>query len=237
MIRAAAKNHAFTTVATSPEQYSSILEGVAAQGCTTLELRERLAREAFACTARYDQAIAAYFAGQVAEGPFPATLSMAMTRKAVLRYGENPHQQAAVYAKPRAKTASVVAAKKLHGKGLSYNNLLDLDSALAIVRSSAEPAASVIKHNNPCGAASAPTLAEALRNALTGDPPPESFDSRGGDGSGPVHLGGQDNSGLQIWSQATDDGFDFGQFGHGTSFPGQCFFHKKQPLLHGESGC
>jgi len=170
LIRAAAKNHAFTTVATSPEQYSAILEEVTAGGCTSLELRTRLAREAFACTARYDRAIAAYFAGQAAEGPFPATLSVAMTRKAVLRYGENPHQQAAVYGNPKAEAASVVAAKKLHGKELSYNNLLDLDSALAIVRASGEPAASVIKHNNPCGAASAPTLAEALRNAMTGDP-------------------------------------------------------------------
>ncbi len=170
LIRAAAKNHAFATVATSPEQYSSILEEVAADGCTTWELRKKLAREAFACTARYDQAIAAYFAGQAAEGPFPATLSVAMTRKGVLRYGENPHQQAAVYAKPKAEAASVVAAKKLHGKDLSYNNLLDLDCALAIVRSFAEPAASVIKHNNPCGAASASTLAEALRSAMAGDP-------------------------------------------------------------------
>ena len=81
----------------------------------------------------------------------------------MLRYGENPHQQAALYAEPDAAGANVVAAKQLHGKELSYNNLLDLDSALAIVREFAEPAAVVIKHNNPCGAAVADTLAEALR--------------------------------------------------------------------------
>ncbi len=170
LIRAAAKNHAFTSVATSPEQYSAILDEVSANGCTSPELRTRLAREAFFCTARYDQAIAAYFAGQAAEGPFPAALSVSMTRKGVLRYGENPHQQAAVYAKPEGESASVVSAMKLHGKELSYNNLLDLDSALDIVRGFREPAASVIKHNNPCGAATAAKLSDALRNAMSGDP-------------------------------------------------------------------
>ncbi|OHB83489.1 MAG: bifunctional phosphoribosylaminoimidazolecarboxamide formyltransferase/IMP cyclohydrolase [Planctomycetes bacterium RBG_16_64_12] len=170
MVRAAAKNHAFTTVATSPEQYSSILDQVTAQGATTFELRKRLAGEAFAHTARYDQAIAAFFAGQAAEGAFPATVTVSLTRKAVLRYGENPHQQAALYAKGGSEVANVVSARQLHGKELSYNNLLDLDSALEIVRRFREPAASVIKHNNPCGAATGATLAEALRKGLAGDP-------------------------------------------------------------------
>ena len=88
----------------------------------------------------------------------------------VLRYGENPHQQAALYARPECRGASVVAARQLHGKELSYNNLLDLDSALAIVRQFAEPAAVVIKHNNPCGAAVAGALAAALQRAMAGDP-------------------------------------------------------------------
>jgi len=170
MVRAAAKNHAFVTVATSPEQYSSILEQVTAHGATTFELRKKLAGEAFAHTARYDRAIAAFFAGQAGEGRFPGSLSMGLTRKAVLRYGENPHQQAALYAKPDSKAASVVSARQLHGKELSYNNLLDLDSALEIVRRFPQPAASVIKHNNPCGAATAPTLAEALKKGMAGDP-------------------------------------------------------------------
>jgi len=170
MVRAAAKNHAFTTIATCTEQYSEILEQIARDGCTTLELRRRLAAEAFAHTARYDRAVADYFAGQTAEGPFPSTVTVALSRKAVLRYGENPHQQAALYGQCDVRGANVVAAQKLHGKDLSYNNLLDLDSALAIVRAFAQPAASVIKHNNPCGAAVAGTLAEALRLGMAGDP-------------------------------------------------------------------
>ncbi len=170
LVRAAAKNHAFVTVATDPEQYSQVLDEVAAHGCTTPELRRRLAAEAFAHTAAYDQAIAAWFAGQTAEGPFPGTVSMTLRRRAVLRYGENPHQRAALYARPDAGGANLVSARQVHGKDLSYNNILDLDSALAIARSFAGPAAVVIKHNNPCGAAEAECPADALRAALAGDP-------------------------------------------------------------------
>jgi phosphoribosylaminoimidazolecarboxamide formyltransferase / IMP cyclohydrolase len=170
MVRAAAKNHAFTTVATNTGQYSEILEEIIAHGCTTLELRYRLAAEAFAHTANYDRAIANFFSGEVAGGVFPDVIRMNLTRKGVLRYGENPHQQAAVYAKPDCTDANVVAAKQLNGKELSYNNLLDLDSALAMVRSFSQPAAVVIKHNNPCGAATADNLAAALKRAMEGDP-------------------------------------------------------------------
>jgi phosphoribosylaminoimidazolecarboxamide formyltransferase / IMP cyclohydrolase len=170
MVRAAAKNHAFVTIATETEQYSAILDQVAAERRTTPELRRKLAGEAFAHTARYDRAIADFFAGAAAEGPFPAALNLSFRRKEVLRYGENPHQQAAVYSAPNAAGANVVAAWQLHGKELSYNNLLDLDSALEIVRGFSEPSAVVIKHNNPCGAATAGTLAEALRLAMAGDP-------------------------------------------------------------------
>jgi phosphoribosylaminoimidazolecarboxamide formyltransferase/IMP cyclohydrolase len=170
LVRAAAKNHAFTTIATDPSQYSAILEEIKAHGATTPELRKRLAAEAFAHTARYDQAIAAFFAGETAEGEFPGTFTPSFGRKAVLRYGENPHQQAALYAAAKPAGANVVSAIQLHGKELSYNNYLDLESALEIARSFADPAVSVIKHNNPCGAAVAGTLAEALRKGLAGDP-------------------------------------------------------------------
>jgi phosphoribosylaminoimidazolecarboxamide formyltransferase/IMP cyclohydrolase len=170
MVRAASKNHEFTTIATSASQYAEILEQVKTNGCTTLELRRRLAGEAFAHTARYDRAIAEFFAGKTAEGSFPATVSIAMTRQAVLRYGENPHQQAAVYLQPEHVGASVVTAQQLNGKELSYNNLMDLDSAMGIVRQFERPAAVVIKHNNPCGAAMADTLAVALQRAMDGDP-------------------------------------------------------------------
>jgi phosphoribosylaminoimidazolecarboxamide formyltransferase/IMP cyclohydrolase len=170
LVRAAAKNHAFTTIATEAAQYSPILEQVAAQGRTSFELRRTLAAEAFAHTARYDRAIADYFAGVTAEGAFPGTLQLAFRLREVLRYGENPHQRAALYSQPHAAGVNVVAAKQLNGKELSYNNLLDLDSALAMVRDFSRPAAVVIKHNNPCGAATADTLAEALRRAMAGDP-------------------------------------------------------------------
>jgi phosphoribosylaminoimidazolecarboxamide formyltransferase/IMP cyclohydrolase len=170
MVRAAAKNHAFTTVATNTAQYSEILEEIAVRGCTTLELRRRLAAEAFAHTANYDRAIANFFAGDAAGGVFPDVIRMNLTRKGVLRYGENPHQQAAVYAQPDCTDANIVTAKQLNGKELSYNNLLDLDSALGIVRSFSSPAAVVIKHNNPCGAAVADNLAAALQRAMEGDP-------------------------------------------------------------------
>jgi phosphoribosylaminoimidazolecarboxamide formyltransferase/IMP cyclohydrolase len=170
MVRAAAKNHAFTTVATNTEQYSEILEEIAAHGCTTLELRYRLAAEAFAHTANYDRAIANFFTGEAPGGVFPDVIRMNLTRKGVLRYGENPHQQAAVYAKPDSTDANVVAAQQLNGKELSYNNLLDLDSALGMVRSFPRPAVVVIKHNNPCGAATDDKLAAALEKAMAGDP-------------------------------------------------------------------
>ena len=122
LVRAAAKNHAFTTVATDAEQYSAILEQVSANGATTLELRDKLAAEAFAHTAKYDKAIAAYFAGETAEGPFPGTIGTTFKRKAVLRYGENPHQQAALYAEAGATGANLISAMQLNGKELSYNN-------------------------------------------------------------------------------------------------------------------
>ncbi|MEA1949880.1 MAG: bifunctional phosphoribosylaminoimidazolecarboxamide formyltransferase/IMP cyclohydrolase [Planctomycetota bacterium] len=170
LVRAAAKNHVFVTIATNTEQYGEILDQVTQNGSTDIDLRTKLAGDAFAHTAKYDRAIAAYFAGQRAEGPFPGTLNFSMRRKNVLRYGENPHQQAAVYATPKGEGASVVTAMQLNGKELSYNNLLDLDAALGIARGFADPAVSVIKHNNPCGAATAGTLAEACEKGMAGDP-------------------------------------------------------------------
>jgi phosphoribosylaminoimidazolecarboxamide formyltransferase/IMP cyclohydrolase len=170
LIRAAAKNHAFITVATEAAQYPEILEQVLADGATTLELRRRLAQAAFARTGRYDQAIGDYLASQVEPSLFPRRWHVDLRRKEVLRYGENPHQQAALYAQGDGGGANLVTAQQLAGKELSYNNLLDLDSALAIARSLDRPAAVVIKHNNPCGAAIADQLATAARAALDGDP-------------------------------------------------------------------
>ncbi len=178
LIRAAAKNHCFCAVATGPQQYASILDQVSSTGGTTLPLRRELAAAAFVRTAQYDRAISDYFNHATAAEPFPLTLQLSLHRKTSLRYGENPHQNAALYSFANGGGANLVSAHQLHGKELSYNNLLDLDSALALVRTigwhspaqSATAGAVVIKHNNPCGAAANGSLAIAVRRALDGDP-------------------------------------------------------------------
>lgn len=170
LVRAAAKNHNDVAVATRPEQYSQILAQLQSGGGTTQDLRNQLAAAAFEHTATYDRAIADFMRGDSIGGEFPASLNLALRRKTQLRYGENPHQQAAVYVDPSVRSANLVSARQLSGKELSYNNLLDLDSALEIVRPFGGPAVSVIKHNNPCGAASDAVLSNACRKALSGDP-------------------------------------------------------------------
>lgn len=175
LVRGAAKNHAFVTIACEPAQYGRILEEFRAGRATTPALRRELAGAAYAHTGRYDTAIGAYFArlrteSQAESNEFPDELRVTLRREAALRYGENPHQAAAVYASPDATPGSLVRAQQLHGKELSYNNLLDLDSALAIARSLPAPGVAVLKHNNPCGAATAATLAQATERAWNGDP-------------------------------------------------------------------
>jgi phosphoribosylaminoimidazolecarboxamide formyltransferase / IMP cyclohydrolase len=170
LVRAAAKNYRFVTIATRPEQYSSILVDVTSQGHTSLNLRRRLAGDAFTATAAYDRTIAEYFSRTSAEGGFPVLETLVLRKKADLRYGENPHQRGAVYSEVDWRGPSLTSARQLNGKELSYNNILDLDSALAIVRSFAAPACAVIKHTNPCGAAAADHVCEAGRRALEGDP-------------------------------------------------------------------
>ncbi|MEM9366635.1 MAG: bifunctional phosphoribosylaminoimidazolecarboxamide formyltransferase/IMP cyclohydrolase [Planctomycetota bacterium] len=170
LVRAAAKNHRDVAIATSPEQYGEILSQLENLDGTTEELRRQLAAEAFEHTATYDRMIADYMRDEEEAGEFPTTMHTTFRRKTKLRYGENPHQRAAVYSDPNERTANVVSARQISGKELSYNNLLDLDSALEIVRGFAQPAASVIKHNNPCGAATGDSLADACDGALAGDP-------------------------------------------------------------------
>ena len=177
LIRAASKNHAFVAVATSPTQYASILAEFESTGGTSDALRRSLAADCFTATAAYDATIANYLKSQSAtpetvpgrDATLPQELKLQLTKKLDLRYGENPHQLAALYARP-SSGRSLVEARQLHGKELSYNNLLDLDSAHAIVRCFAKPSAVVIKHNNPCGGASAHKLSFACRKALDGDP-------------------------------------------------------------------
>ncbi|MBI2803981.1 MAG: bifunctional phosphoribosylaminoimidazolecarboxamide formyltransferase/IMP cyclohydrolase [Planctomycetes bacterium] len=170
MVRSASKNYHDVAIVTDASQYPAVLEELRTNhGALTLATRERLAGAAFARTAAYDAAIAGYFASKL-EDTTPDRLSLTFQKKQKLRYGENPHQLAAFYTEANVKHACVASAEVLHGKELSYNNILDLDSALNLVREFTDPAAVVIKHNNPCGAAAAASLVEAFAHAYEGDP-------------------------------------------------------------------
>ncbi len=170
LVRAAAKNNAFTTICTSPEQYEEVLAEIQKEGRTSGQLRRRLMVQAFAHTAQYDAAISTYFQQQVSESPLPDNLHLNLTKQAELRYGENPHQSAAVYQTIGDHGPSIISATQHNGKGLSYNNILDLDAALTMVRLLPDPSVVVLKHNNPCGASSAQSIAMATRHAMEGDP-------------------------------------------------------------------
>jgi phosphoribosylaminoimidazolecarboxamide formyltransferase/IMP cyclohydrolase len=175
MLRSAAKNHKYVGVVTSPVQYDQVLAELK-QGFLSLVFRRQLAAAAFEMTARYDRAIADYMAAltqagaPAADPEFPSALTLQYERRSSLRYGENPHQRAAFYVEARPPASTLAAARTLHGKELSYNNLLDLDAAMQIVREFRQPAVCVIKHNNPCGCAVSEHLAEAYLKADGGDP-------------------------------------------------------------------
>ncbi len=177
LIRGAAKNHAFVCVVTDPAQYARVVDELRAHaGATTPALREALAGEAFARTASYDGAIAAHLAGPAADGDeAPSVLALAWPRVRTLRYGENPHQHAAVYRDPAWRGPSIASAEPLHGKELSYNNLNDASAALSLAMDLARgrpgwTGAAVVKHANPCGASVAPGAREAVALAMAGDP-------------------------------------------------------------------
>jgi phosphoribosylaminoimidazolecarboxamide formyltransferase/IMP cyclohydrolase len=171
LIRGAAKNHPFVAVLTDPDQYPTLIEGLVTSGGTTLAFRRELAQAVFEGTARYDRMIADYLHRSTEpDEAFPPTIAPTFVRRDTLRYGENPHQRAAFYVEPRTVGPNLATAKVRHGKELSYNNLLDLDSALRLVRSFAGPAAVILKHNNPCGGAVAEDLASAFELAYEGDP-------------------------------------------------------------------
>ena len=169
MIRAAAKNHEFVTVVTGPAHYADVMADMSAlQGATSSELRKRLAAAAFARTASYDAAIAAWFAEQGGEA-FPDAVTVAGSRLYTLRYGENPHQQAALY-RTKDQRPGVVSARQLQGKELSYNNIGDADAAFDLVSEFSSPAIVIVKHANPCGVAVADSLNAAYAKALACDP-------------------------------------------------------------------
>lgn len=170
MVRSAAKNYENVLIIVNPEHYDGVLDALR-KGEAGSGFRMALALEAFAHTASYDAAISAYLEGLGAgEELFPLTRNLSVKRMQVLRYGENPHQKAAFYRDPAITGPCVGNAVQLAGKELSYNNILDLNSAFEIVREFAEPAAVIIKHNNPCGCACSPELADAYRKAYETDP-------------------------------------------------------------------
>ncbi len=169
LIRAAAKNHEFVTVVVTPSDYALVTAEMSENGdCTTLGLRRRLAAAAYARTAAYDAAIAHWMAEKRGE-LFPYRIAFSGLRQQILRYGENPHQQAAFYVSPHPRPG-VATAVQLQGKELSYNNLNDTDAAFELVAEFAKPACAIVKHANPCGVAQAPTLVEAWKRALACDP-------------------------------------------------------------------
>ncbi len=152
LIRASAKNHDFVTIVVDPADYAAVIDELEAhQGATTLALRRKLAAKAYARTASYDAAIASWFAQQEGE-TFPERLTITAERVQTLRYGENPHQQAAFYT-DGSKRPGVATARMVQGKELSYNNIGDTEAAYECVAEFKEPAVVVVKHANPCGVA------------------------------------------------------------------------------------
>jgi phosphoribosylaminoimidazolecarboxamide formyltransferase/IMP cyclohydrolase len=174
LVRAAAKNHASVGIVCDPDDYAGVVAELDERGSLSEVTRRRLALKAFQLTAAYDAAIAATLGARWApEERFPARLTLGLRRAQVLRYGENPHQAAALYTRADADPSSgpfATGVTLLAGKPLSYNNLLDVAAAAGLARDLAGPAVVVVKHGNPCGAAQAADLVTAWQRALEGDP-------------------------------------------------------------------
>ena len=172
MVRSAAKNHAHVAILTDPADYGALLAELDANdGKTTLELRKKLAAKAFALTAAYDSSISQWFAFADQNERWPETWTLASKLKTTLRYGENPHQQAALYVPLGPHARGVAQASQIQGKELSYNNLNDANAALELVSEfrSGEPSVVIVKHANPCGVATRSSLLDAWREALACD--------------------------------------------------------------------
>lgn len=173
MIRAAAKNHDHVTVVVDPSDYTGLAEQMEGnEGSTDIHFRRRCAAKAFQLSSEYEVAIAAYFqrGKAISDETFPERLTLNFSGRRELRYGENPHQQASAYALDGFQAAGLLRAQQLSGKELSFNNYGDLDACLEMVLDFEEPFACVVKHANPCGAATGETLAEAYRRAYESDP-------------------------------------------------------------------
>ncbi|WP_214784647.1 bifunctional phosphoribosylaminoimidazolecarboxamide formyltransferase/IMP cyclohydrolase [Exiguobacterium sp. S3] len=168
MLRSAAKNHASVTVVVDPSDYTLVADEVRGGG-TSFETRQRLATKAFRHTAAYDALIADYLGRRIGE-TFPEQLTVTYEKVQDLRYGENPHQQAAFYKTPLYDGMTLANATQLHGKELSYNNIQDTNAALEALSELTEPAAVVVKHMNPCGVAVGRTISQAFERAHAADP-------------------------------------------------------------------
>jgi phosphoribosylaminoimidazolecarboxamide formyltransferase/IMP cyclohydrolase len=172
MVRSAAKNHRYVTIVTDPADYPALISALAETGgATTPDLRKAMAAKAFAATAAYDAAIAQWFAVTDQQQHFPPTLLSAHTLVTTLRYGENPHQDAALYMPTQSRVAGLPQARQLQGKELSYNNYNDANAALELMAEfgSDQPAVVIVKHANPCGVAVADTPLDAWQAALACD--------------------------------------------------------------------
>jgi phosphoribosylaminoimidazolecarboxamide formyltransferase/IMP cyclohydrolase len=169
MVRAAAKNHRYVSVVTDPSQYALVLDEMQANdGAIRLEVRRKLARQAFALTAHYDSVISSYLTRQFGES-LPNRLTLSFRKACDLRYGENPHQEGAFYTRDHVNEPCIASAKLLGGKEISFNNYYDANGALELVKEFAEPAVAIIKHANPAGCAVDEDLVEAYRKAYFGD--------------------------------------------------------------------
>lgn len=172
MIRAAAKNHEFVAVVTDPQDYQAVLEDMEKHdGCVTHKLRKRLAATAYALTATYDSNVASWFVDQMGDSyGFPRRINFSGNLKQKLRYGENPHQEAALYTVDDSLRSGAARAYQVQGKELSYNNLNDTDAAFELVSEFEAPTVAIIKHANPCGVASGSSVLAAYKMALACDP-------------------------------------------------------------------
>lgn len=168
LVRASAKNFQDVLIIVDPNDYNIILKKIKAKK-TDIQLRQSLALKAFEHTSRYDTIISQYLNEKFGK-KFPETLNLTFKKVQDLRYGENPHQQAAFYKDPFIGECCITNAKQLHGKELSYNNLLDMETAFELIKEFDEPTAAVIKHNNPCGVASGRAIDDAYKAALACDP-------------------------------------------------------------------
>ncbi len=169
MIRSAAKNFKYVAIVTDPNDYDRIIKEIDEKGGISYETRIDLARKAFSLTAFYDSMISRYF-NQILDVKFPELVTVAGRLNEIMRYGENPHQNSAFYTHPLIKEVSVSTSKKLQGKELSFNNIVDINAAFELLKEFDEPASVIVKHNNPCGVAIGKDILEAYQLALECDP-------------------------------------------------------------------